>query len=159
MFPQMFFRFCVIVAVVLLPASRTLAFGNLDDCGVLRMTADGCLVFIPDHHPGRYTLDTYGGFVAGDRVHVTGQHDSNYFCSCHSRCIRRNTISEGCSTLCSSVMNDTNNDGKVNIVDIALLINFIFSGGDALSCPEQGDCNGNGRIDIGDVSCLISLIF
>ncbi len=144
---------------LLFSANRAYALGNLDDCGVLRLTGDGCLIFIPDHHPGRYVLDNYGSFTAGDRVHVTGWHDSNYFCACQSRCIRQNSISEGCSTLCSSVINDANNDGKVNIVDISMLISLIFSGGDALVCPEQGDCNSNGRIDIGDVSCLIDLVF
>ena len=149
----------LLFASLLFSANSALALGNLDDCGTLRLTGGGCLIFAPDHHAGVYTLDNYGGFTAGDRVHVTGQHDSNYFCACQSRCIRQNTISEGCSTLCSSVTNDANNDGRVNIVDISMLISFIFSGGDALVCPEQGDCNGNGRIDIGDVSCLVDLVF
>jgi len=140
-------------------AGKALAIGNLDDCGTLRLISGGCLVFFPDHHTGRYVLDNYGSFSAGDRVHVTGQHDSNYYCDCQSRCIRQNSISEGCSTLCSSVTNDANNDGKMNIIDISLLVSYIFSGGDALVCPEQGDCNGNGRIDIGDAACLIDLVF
>ncbi len=140
-------------------ASSLWAAGNFDDCGSLRLTNDGCLVFAPDHHPGIYSLDNYFGFGAGDRVHVTGRHDSNYFCGCSSRCIRQNTITEGCSTLCSSVQNDVNNDGRINVSDIVALISYIFLGGEAIECLEQGDCNSNGRIEISDVVCLIDVIF
>ncbi len=158
-----FFRkVCIVAGIALFLAITTdnaLALGNLDDCGTLRLTNDGCLVFAPDHHPGIYTLDNYGGFSAGDRVHIVGRHNSNYFCGCLSRCIRQNTISEGCSTLCSALMNDVNNDGRMNVIDITALISYIFLGGDAPVCSEQGDCNGNGRIDIGDATCLVQLIF
>jgi hypothetical protein len=148
----------VAVFLLLAPGDAS-ALGNFDDCGTLRLTGDGCLVFAPDHHPGVYTLDNSGGFGPGDRVHVIGNHDSNYYCSCQSRCIRQNTIVEGCSTLCSALTDDANNDGRMNIADVGVIISLIFTGGDALTCPEQGDCNNNGRIDIGDVTCLIAKIF
>ena len=131
----------------------------MDDCGVLIRTTDGCLLFDPENHHGLYSLSNYGTFSAGDRVHVVGSHDTNYFCDCRSRCIRFNVIYAGCSILCTYVQNDANNSGKFNIADITVLVNSIFSQGPLVTCEEQVDCNGNGYVDIGDVICMINMIY
>ncbi|MBN4076506.1 hypothetical protein JYT16_02185 [Gemmatimonas aurantiaca] len=133
--------------------------GPIDDCGFLYESADGCLLFRADYHAGSYHLAYYGSFVAGNRVHVAGDHNPNCFGDCGSSCIQANSISEGCSQLCSGIFNDANNDGRMNIGDVLLVVQFIFLDYQNFACLEQADCNLNGRIEIADLTCMLDILF
>ena len=133
--------------------------GPIDDCGFLYQSVDGCLLFNADYHSGTFRLANYGSFVAGNRVHVSGTHDPNCFGPCGSSCIQANSISEGCSQLCSGTDNDANNDGRMNIGDVLLVIQYIFFDFQNFSCLEQADCNFDAKIEIDDLTCMVSLLF
>jgi hypothetical protein len=45
----------------------------------------------------------------------------------------------------------------VNVNDVFYLINALFAGGPAPSCP--GDANGDTKVDVGDVFYLINYLF
>ena len=138
------------------------SFGNFDDCGLLlRNATTGRLLFFPDNHQGVYTLENYGFFGDGDRVHVSGNHSPYYVCANNTRCIQSNSISRGCSLPCSGIAGDATNDGKINVADLSVLIRYIFKGGAGgiSNCDNQADCNRNGRVEMGDVSCIIEMVF
>jgi hypothetical protein len=70
-------------------------------CGVLTQRAQ-CVAFVADTG-GTFTLETVGGFVAGDRVRVTGTVDTSCARACQPTdgCITSNTI-ESCGTAFNS---------------------------------------------------------
>jgi hypothetical protein len=133
--------------------------GTLDDCGYLFRTYDGCLLFAPDNHAGHYQLSEYGEFDVGARVHVSGEHNASAFGSCNDSFIQNNSISEGCSQLCSGQPFDANNDTRTNIGDLAMVVSYIFTGYHTVTCLEQADCNNNGRIEISDVTCMFDALY
>lgn len=154
-------RLVTLVSVLLfsLALSRNAEAGAIDDCGYLFLSTDGCLLFAPDNHPGAYRLTNYGTFEAGNRVHVDGEHDAECFGPCESSCIKYNSISEGCSQLCSDVPYDANNDGRMNIGDVVQVVQYIFTGYQNFTCLEQADCNLNNKIEVGDLTCMLSILF
>ena len=56
------------------------------------------------------------------------------------------------------VMGDVNNDGKIDTVDLSLLINKILGKEDSRFIDEAGDLNGDGKYDTVDLSLIIKLI-
>jgi hypothetical protein len=54
---------------------------------------------------------------------------------------------------------DVNNDGKVNIHDIAYLLNFLYQGGPAPVIEGSGDVNGSGATNLKDVSFIIRYLY
>ena len=67
-------------------------------------------------------------------------------------------LSGGC---CVGNRGDFNDDGDdANILDLTYLVDFIFRGGDASSCPEEADINNDGTVsDILDLTFLVDFIF
>lgn len=57
------------------------------------------------------------------------------------------------------ICGDANNNGSVNILDIAYLIKFLYKGGAAPEPLAAGDADGNHEINILDVSYLINSIY
>ena len=58
-----------------------------------------------------------------------------------------------------SKIGDANDDGKINVVDVVFLINYLFAEGPEPDPWENGDVNCDGEIDIEDVVYLISYLF
>ncbi|HEX2897677.1 MAG TPA: hypothetical protein VHP63_06475, partial [candidate division Zixibacteria bacterium] len=65
------------------------------------------------------------------------------------------------TTCCVSPRGDVNGDGSnANILDLNYLVNRIFRGGPAASCPEEADCNSDGTpSNILDLNFLVNRIF
>jgi hypothetical protein len=57
------------------------------------------------------------------------------------------------------VCGDANNDGVVNILDIAFLINYLYKGGPAPAYPVAADVNNDDVINILDITYLISYLY
>jgi hypothetical protein len=55
-------------------------------------------------------------------------------------------------------LGDVNNDGKIDTVDLSLLINKILGIEDPRFINEAGDLNGDGKYDTVDLSLMIKLI-
>jgi hypothetical protein len=55
-------------------------------------------------------------------------------------------------------MGDVNNDGKIDTVDLSLLINKILGKEDPRFIDAAGDLNGDGKYDTVDLALLINLI-
>ena len=51
---------------------------------------------------------------------------------------------------------DVDHDGRVSIGDVAVLINYLISGGEI--CEICADANGDGSVNLGDMSYLIELL-
>jgi len=62
---------------------------------------------------------------------------------------------------CQGNRGDANSDGaNSNILDLTFLVDRIFRGGPAASCPEEADCNGDGTTsNILDLTFLVDRIF
>ncbi|MCK4385163.1 MAG: dockerin type I repeat-containing protein [candidate division Zixibacteria bacterium] len=58
-----------------------------------------------------------------------------------------------------SKIGDANDDGKINVVDVVFLINYLFAEGPEPDPWENGDVNCDGEINIEDVVYLISYLF
>jgi hypothetical protein len=52
---------------------------------------------------------------------------------------------------------DANADGKVDVLDVFSVINYLFAGGPSPGCPT--DVNGDGHVDVLDVFYLINYLF
>ena len=53
---------------------------------------------------------------------------------------------------------DVDHDGKVSIVDVTELINYLLKGDDSAICTICADVDGNGKVNIDDVTALIDLL-
>ncbi len=53
---------------------------------------------------------------------------------------------------------DVNNDGKINIIDVMTLINYLLSNNASDINIYAADIDGDGRVDIYDATCLISML-
>ena len=53
---------------------------------------------------------------------------------------------------------DANGDGKVDIADVFLLVNYLYSGGPS-PAAGTGNVNGDAKVDAEDVFYLINYIF
>lgn len=53
---------------------------------------------------------------------------------------------------------DVDHDGKVSIVDVTELINYLLKGDDSAICTICADVDGNGKVNIDDVTALINLL-
>jgi hypothetical protein len=81
---------------------------EIDTCGLLAIS-EGCVIFEPDTG-GAFTLDTTGGFGAGDRIRVVGTLNLTCvpICAAASGCIITSTV-EACSPEffgCGSLVQD-----------------------------------------------------
>lgn len=65
----------------------------------------------------------------------------------------------GLSQAQAYVCGDNDGDGKIDIGDVVVLIDYIFRGGPLPTQTEGSDANCNGGIDIGDAVFLIRYIF
>ena len=54
---------------------------------------------------------------------------------------------------------DTNDDGTVDIADSVFLLNFLFTGGAGLTCPDAGDADDNAHIEITDGIRILNFLF
>lgn len=57
------------------------------------------------------------------------------------------------------IRGDSNRDAAINIADPIYLLNYLFRGGDALSCPDAADANDDGALDIADAISLLNFLF
>ena len=72
------------------------------------------------------------------------QHDSN-----------GNGIGDACEYICG----DANNDSKVNISDVAFLLNYLFKHGPTPVHPAAADVNCNGVINIIDPVYILNTLY
>ncbi len=56
------------------------------------------------------------------------------------------------------VPGDVDHDGKVSIMDVTELINYLLKGDDSAICTICADVDGNGKVNIDDVTALIDLL-
>ena len=56
------------------------------------------------------------------------------------------------------VPGDVDHDGKVSIVDVTELINYLLKGDDSAICTICADVDGDGNVNITDVTALINLL-
>ena len=54
---------------------------------------------------------------------------------------------------------DSNFDGDLDISDPISLLNYLFIGGEAPSCPDAADANDDGGVDISDPISLLNFLF
>jgi hypothetical protein len=54
---------------------------------------------------------------------------------------------------------DSDGNCGLDISDPIGLLNFLFSGGDAISCPDAGDADDNGRLEISDAIYVLNFLF
>jgi hypothetical protein len=54
---------------------------------------------------------------------------------------------------------DVNGDGRVDLGDVVLLLNYLFKGGAAPQPLSAGDANGDCSVDIGDAIYLLNYLF
>lgn len=54
---------------------------------------------------------------------------------------------------------DLDASGQVNLLDIILLIRYIYSGGEAPDPPESADINNDGRVNLHDILNLIRYLY
>lgn len=54
---------------------------------------------------------------------------------------------------------DPNDDGAVNIIDITMLIQYLYLGGEAPEFLGSGDVNSSGDVNILDVTYLIAYLY
>jgi hypothetical protein len=57
------------------------------------------------------------------------------------------------------VNGDLDNDGFINVIDLSLLVEFVFSNGAGPSIPGAAECNGVAGVNVLDIVCLIDYIF
>jgi len=57
------------------------------------------------------------------------------------------------------VSGDVNLDGRLNVVDVTYLVEYLFFGGPAPQAMETADLNHSGGVEVADLSLLIELIF
>jgi hypothetical protein len=62
-------------------------------------------------------------------------------------------------TLVGHVSGDVNLDGRLNVVDVTYLVEYLFFGGPPPQSMETADLNHSGGIEVADLSLLIELIF
>ena len=59
----------------------------------------------------------------------------------------------------SFICGDMNNDGKVNIMDVGFMINYLYRGGPAPNPAEIADVNASGNLNIMDVTYFINYLY
>lgn len=70
---------------------------------------------------------------------------------------------ENCGTMCevqfvTFLRGDPNSDGKLNISDPVLLLNYLYQDG-SLSCQDAADVNDDGELDLSDVISILGFLF
>ncbi len=60
---------------------------------------------------------------------------------------------------CCAEPGDADHNGTVNILDITLLISYLYKSGSPPFCYEEGDANGNGTTNILDITHLIAFLY
>ncbi len=102
----------------------------IDDKGSTYIVGHTASIDFPTHNP---IQGTYGG--GPHDVFVVKLNESPYECG------------------------DADSDRVVNLFDVILLINYVFSGGPAPDVMFSGDTDCNGMVNISDAVYLISYIF
>jgi hypothetical protein len=51
------------------------------------------------------------------------------------------------------------NNGFINVIDLSLLIDFVFAGGSGPAIPGAAECNGVAGVNVLDIVHLIDYIF
>ncbi len=156
----------VLAALILAPSPPASAQSELSQyCGRLVSGVESCLLLqVGDPLAGGVTLlpDHVGGFVAGDRVCVTGStHDCTSFCSGFTSCIDVGSIeADRRRAVCSG---DCNGDGIVGVDELITGVALALGTGADSSCRAaycQPDCHpgpGTGNETVG-VDCLIRAV-
>ncbi|MCK4386050.1 MAG: immune inhibitor A, partial [candidate division Zixibacteria bacterium] len=57
------------------------------------------------------------------------------------------------------IRGDANGDGKVDVIDVVYLINYLFKEGPAPVPFEAGDANSDGKVNVDDIVYLINYLF
>jgi len=57
------------------------------------------------------------------------------------------------------IRGDTNNDNKVDLSDAIYLLNFLFKGGQSVSCLDTADANDDSKVDISDAINILRFLF
>ena len=58
----------------------------------------------------------------------------------------------------SGLKGDVNFDGRVDISDVVLMVNYILGDNSLTNVPKYGDMNDDKNIDISDVVALVNVI-
>jgi arylsulfatase A-like enzyme len=54
---------------------------------------------------------------------------------------------------------DANRDGSVNLADAVYILQYLFSGGPSVRCPDAGDANDDEGVDISDAVYIVQYLF
>ena len=65
-------------------------------------------------------------------------------------------LPEGNAEAATFVRGDVDADGNVNIADAITLLDYLFRGSDAISCPDTGDADDSGRLNLSDVLRIVN---
>ncbi len=57
------------------------------------------------------------------------------------------------------IRGDVNYEMGLNVADLSWLVDYLFFGGPAPSCPEEGDVDGSGAINVADITYLVDYLF
>ena len=60
---------------------------------------------------------------------------------------------------CCDLPGDANGSGKINMLDITYIINYLYKGGSPSPCRAEGDVDGNGITNMLDVMYLINYLY
>ena len=60
---------------------------------------------------------------------------------------------------CCDLPGDANGNGKINMLDITYIINYLYKGGSPSPCRAEGDVDGNGITNMLDVMYLINYLY
>ena len=155
------FNGCTSLSLVDLPATLTElgynAFYNVPTLSTLNVkatTPPTCLTHM-DSHTSQY----YEPFIPG--------HYSNVWLNVPNGCAaayrqanvwkKFNHITETDFPV-EFTRGDVNDDGKVNITDVTVLINYLLSGNAAAVNVNAADANDDGKVNISDVTVLINYL-
>ncbi len=87
---------------------------------------------------------------------------TEYGCACDDNIFNMDIVPEFDTPRCWPVRlrcGDPNGDGRLNIVDVAFMINYIFRGGPAPDPWQLGDANLDGVLNLGDALYLLYAAF
>jgi hypothetical protein len=108
-----------------------------------------------------YTGDTLGN-ISADPLFcdtVAGDFHISAASSCtpaHNSChVLMGAFGVGCDFVCG----DVNADGRINLLDVSFVINYIYRGGPAPDPIAMADVDHSGKIDLLDVSYIVNYLY
>jgi N-acetylmuramoyl-L-alanine amidase len=66
---------------------------------------------------------------------------------------------DGIGDLCDYICGDADANDKLNLLDVAYIINFLYRGGPAPNPLLRADANGSGSVNLSDVSYIVNFLY